>query len=120
MDLSIRPGGVPPKKEHVGVDVFIDQRDGDPEEIAARAKRITIDGVKLVVIANRGSKVWPDGNPDTFLSDQWSLRFEGKPFNGKRVAEIIAAMHDAGFDVIKTEGLFTFDGERGYSLAQGQ
>ncbi len=120
MDLSIRPGGVPPKKEHVGVDIFIDRRDGDPEEIAARAKRIAVDGVKLVVIANRGSKVWPDGNPDTFLSDQWSLRFEGKPFNGKRVAEIIAAMHGAGFDVIKTEGLFTFDGERGYSLAQGQ
>ncbi|MGZ3577238.1 MAG: hypothetical protein ACXVA3_18465 [Vulcanimicrobiaceae bacterium] len=26
----------------------------------------------------------------------------------------------AGFDVIKTEGLYTFNGEPGFSLAQGQ
>ncbi len=27
---------------------------------------------------------------------------------------------DAGFDFIKTEHLYTFDGEPGYSLAQGE
>ena len=29
-------------------------------------------------------------------------------------------MSAAGFDVIKTEGLYSFDGNRGYSLAQGE
>jgi isocitrate dehydrogenase len=29
-------------------------------------------------------------------------------------------MSEAGFDVIKTEGLYSFDGSRGYSLAQGE
>jgi isocitrate dehydrogenase len=27
---------------------------------------------------------------------------------------------DAGFDVVKTENLYTFDGKPGYSLSQGQ
>lgn len=26
----------------------------------------------------------------------------------------------AGFDIVKTEGLYTFDGQRGYSLGQGE
>jgi isocitrate dehydrogenase len=29
-------------------------------------------------------------------------------------------VHDAGLEVIKTEHLYTFDGERGYSLGQGE
>lgn len=29
-------------------------------------------------------------------------------------------MGTQGIDFIKTEGLFSFDGERGYSLGQGQ
>jgi isocitrate dehydrogenase len=29
-------------------------------------------------------------------------------------------VHNAGFDVIKTEHLYTFDGQRGYSLGQGE
>ena len=35
MNLAIRPAGKPPMKERVGVDIFIDRRDGNPDEIAA-------------------------------------------------------------------------------------
>ncbi|MDP9111252.1 MAG: NADP-dependent isocitrate dehydrogenase, partial [Candidatus Eremiobacteraeota bacterium] len=78
--------------------------------------------VQLTVISNRGTKVWPQGNPDTFWSDHWSCRFEsdGGSFTNRNVIEILDAMERAGFDTIKTEGLYTFNGERGYSLAQGQ
>jgi isocitrate dehydrogenase len=34
--------------------------------------------------------------------------------------QILSALGRAGFDVVKTEGLYEFDGERAYSLAQGQ
>jgi isocitrate dehydrogenase len=77
-------------------------------------------GTKLTVISNRGTKVWPNGNPDTFWSDHWSLRFEGKPFDATHVVELIQGVTSAGFDVVKTEGLYTFDGARAFSLAQGQ
>ncbi|HTX57394.1 MAG TPA: NADP-dependent isocitrate dehydrogenase [Candidatus Acidoferrales bacterium] len=122
MDLSIRSAGAPPVKKRVGVDIFIDERDGNPDEIANKLVALGGDGVKLTVIANRGTKVWPNGNPDTFWSDHWSCRFEnsGGDFSAAQMAELIKACERAGFDVIKTEGLFTFNGERGYSLAQGQ
>jgi isocitrate dehydrogenase len=105
----------------VGVDVFIDFPDGNPDSIAERLSKLDAGGAKLTVISNRGTKVWPSGNPDTFWSDHWSCRFESKnSFSSRDVATIVAAMSDAGFDIVKTEGLYTFDGSRGYSLAQGE
>ena len=122
MDLSVRAAGPAAVKARVGVDIFIDKRDGNPDEIASRLAAVGNDGAKLIVIANRGTKVWPNGNPDTFWSDHWSCRFEktGPEFSAAQMAELIKACEGVGFDVIKTEGLFTFNGERGYSLAQGQ
>ncbi len=123
MDISARPAGKRAEKRHVGVDVFIDRPDGNPDELAATLQKLKVDGTKLSVISNRGTKVWPNGNPDTFWSDHWSCRFEalkGGSFGAKQVADLIAAIGGAGFDVVKTEGLYTFDGERGYSLAQGE
>lgn len=110
------------RKEAVGVDVFIDRPGDDPDRIAASVNALALSGVRLTVIANRGTKVWPNGNPDTFWSDHWCCRFErdGVPFSVAQVAQIISALAAAGFDVIKTEGLYEFDGTRAYSLAQGQ
>jgi isocitrate dehydrogenase len=122
MNLAIRPAGKPPMKLRAGVDIFIDRRDGDPEQIAAVMNHLGVDGARLTTISNRGTKVWPNGNPDTYWSDHWCCRFEadGKPFSADRVVELLTAADRAGFDVIKTEGLYTFNGERGYSLAQGE
>ncbi len=123
MDISARPAGKRAEKRHVGVNVFLDRPDGNPDELAAALQKCKVNGAKLSVISNRGTKVWPNGNPDTFWSDHWSCRFEaskGGSFGAKQVADLIAAIGGAGFDVVKTEGLYTFDGERGYSLAQGE
>jgi len=122
MDLAARASGTLAKKEHVGVDIFIDKPAGDPDAIALRLQSVNVPGAKLTIISNRGTKVWPHGNPDTFWSDHWSCRFESSDgsFDAKRVADLITAISNAGYDVVKTEGLYTFDGARGYSLAQGQ
>jgi isocitrate dehydrogenase len=72
--------------------------------------------------------VWPQGNPDTYWSDHWCCRFERTPSTGSgqaafdtgHVVQLIEAVTNAGFDVVKTEGLYNFDGARGFSLAQGQ
>ncbi|MGH7737051.1 MAG: NADP-dependent isocitrate dehydrogenase [Candidatus Tyrphobacter sp.] len=122
MDLALRPLGARARKTCVGVDVFIDLPGADPDAIAKRMRALAISGAKLTVIANRGTKVWPNGDPDTFWSDHWSCRFErdGAEFNTKDAVRVVAALDAAGFDVVKTEGLYEFDGVRGYSLAQGQ
>ncbi|MFN2450355.1 MAG: NADP-dependent isocitrate dehydrogenase [Candidatus Baltobacteraceae bacterium] len=120
MDISVRAAGQRTAKVANGVDIFIDKPDGNPDEIAARLQHAAVSGTKLAVISNRGTKVWPNGNPDTFWSDHWICRFEGPDFNTAQMVALIEAAGNAGFEVIKTEGLYTFDGERGYSLAQGQ
>jgi len=122
MNLAIRPAGKPPMKVRAGVDIFIDRRDGDPDQIANVMQMLNVPGTKLTVISNRGTKVWPNGNPDTYWSDHWSCRFEadGELFTAAHVVKLLEAADRAGFDVIKTEGLYTFNGERGYSLAQGE
>ena len=122
MNLAIRPAGKPPMKLRAGVDIFIDRRDGDPDQIAGVMQQLSVPGVKLTTISNRGTKVWPNGNPDTYWSDHWSCRFEGdgELFTAAHIVALLTAAERAGFDVIKTEGLYTFNGERGYSLAQGE
>jgi isocitrate dehydrogenase len=123
MNLAIRPAGKPPMKLRAGVDIFIDRRDGNPDIIAGALELLKVAGTKLTGISNRGTKVWPNGNPDTYWSDHWSCRFESdgsELFTAQHVVKLLEAADRAGFDVIKTEGLYTFNGERGYSLAQGE
>lgn len=113
----------PARKELSGVDIFLDWRGDCPEALAAALRSVDGGGLVLQVITNRGVKVWPNGLSETFCTDHWRCRFllePGLSGSGVLVAQFLTRLAHAGFDVIKTENLFSFDGERGYSLAQGQ
>ena len=110
-------------KELVGVDLFIDWKGTDPNELAAKLQSINTENKHLTMITNRGIKVWPEGFSETFCTDHWRCRF--KPTNGKvlyknNIITLLARALDAKIDVIKTENLYEFDGKQGYSLGQGQ
>ena len=110
------------QKETIGVDVFVNF-DGTPNEIGDKLIHCGTDKLKLVVISNRGVKVYPNGMPETFCTDHWRCRFENPDKASISHADIIAVLNNvtkAGFDFIKTENLCTFDGAKGYTLAQGQ
>ncbi len=113
-----------PQKELVGVDVFLDWTRGSPNDLGDALGKVNGDGVKLTMISNRGVKVWPGGHKETFCSDHWRCRFLTEANGGKvahaQVVSLLGRVADAGFDFIKTEGLYTFDGERGFSLDQGE
>jgi len=114
----------PQNKELLGVDVFADWRedDRDPDALAA-ALRAQRGSFELQVITNRGVKVWPEGLPETFKTDHWRCRFlaeVGGPVAPREVVELLGRLVDAGVDVIKTENLYAFDGQQGFSQAQGQ
>lgn len=111
-------------KELVGVDVFLDWFNGKfygaANELGASVEAMSGGGLKLQTIANRGVKVYPNGLPDTFTVDQWRCRFvsdagEGNKVDKNQVVALLQRFVDAGFDVIKTENLYTFDGAKGYS-----
>lgn len=112
----------PAKKVLKGVDVFVDWRGEKVEELAAALKKLN-NGIELTMITNRGVKVWPDGFDETFCTDHWRCRYE-VPNNGdsptRYIPELLTRAIDEKLDVIKTENLYEFDGERGFSLGQGQ
>jgi isocitrate dehydrogenase len=111
----------PTKRVLVGSDVFISWN-GTPDELAKRLEAVAGD-LKLIVISNRGQKVWPNGSPETFTVDVSRCRFQRADDGEVTTAQVLALLSriDAdGLVFVKTEGLFTFDGERGFTLAQGQ
>ncbi len=110
-------------KKLVGVDVFVSSR-ATPSALAEELKAAAHGApFELLMLTNRGVKVWPEGLPETFCTDHWRCRFmaeqSGEP-DGKAVAGLLSAMAEAGVAFIKTENLYTFDGELGFSLGQGQ
>jgi isocitrate dehydrogenase len=61
--------------------------------------------------------------PETFCTDHWRCRFQpqpGKQFNKAMQLELLGRLNMAGIDWIKTEQLYLFDGEPGFSMGQGQ
>ncbi|MFW5659019.1 MAG: NADP-dependent isocitrate dehydrogenase [Bacteroidota bacterium] len=111
----------PAKKTLVGVDIFTHWNGWSPDEMAEILKKDISDKFELTMITNRGTKVWPEGNPETFCTDHWRCRFMLKNGGGNAdVAEQLAKYAAAGVDFIKTEHLYEFDGERQYSKGQGE
>jgi isocitrate dehydrogenase len=113
-----------PQKELVGVDVFLDWTSGSANDLGDALSKVNGEGVKLTMISNRGVKVWPGGHKETFCSDHWRCRFLPESEDNKvahaQVVSLLGRIANEGYDFIKTEGLYTFDGERGFSLDQGE
>ncbi|MEM7573001.1 MAG: NADP-dependent isocitrate dehydrogenase [Bacteroidota bacterium] len=110
------------KKVLKGVDIFVDWKGKDSNELAARLEKLNSE-IKLSMITNRGVKVWPDGFEETFCTDHWRCRFEvenGHPATKQSIPDLLGKALQEEVDVIKTENLYEFDGKRGYSLGQGQ
>jgi isocitrate dehydrogenase len=112
------------EKTLVGVDIFVHERNNDPEHLAARLNALASGALDLQMITNRGIKVWPNGFPETFCTDHWRCRYlpssEPHQVAHKDILHVLTQLAEAGMDVIKTENLYTFDGEPGYALGQGQ
>ena len=116
------------KKEVVGVDIFVHAPDVSPDYLAGLLSALSTPACRLQMITNRGVKVWPGGFPETFCTDHWRCRFMGQPVGAETrhvvtnhdIVELMQALAAKDVDVIKTENLCTFDGERGFALGQGQ
>jgi isocitrate dehydrogenase len=117
----------PSKKELVGIDIFIDNSSNiSPAELAAKVQNLSA-ALELIVITSRGLKIWPDSRIEDPFLQQCCCRFQSakdtnklKSINHETILELLAQFNKLGFDVIKTENLYTFDGQLGFALAQGQ
>jgi isocitrate dehydrogenase len=121
-----RYGAVPKRvadKRLVGVDIFLHAADVQADALAQQLLPLAGSALELQMITNRGVKVWPGGFPETFCTDHWRCRFfsaSGAAIAAQEVPALMTRCTEASLDVIKTENLCTFDGERGFALGQGQ
>lgn len=114
------------EKKLIGVDVFFDW-EGDSEDFAKKLLSITEStNLKLQIIGSRGLKVWPksDKNAKSIQADYWRGRFfpEGLEKNAshENITKLLSALAKEKLDFIKIDNLYTFDGESGFSLTQGE
>src|SRR6056297_1043985 len=120
----VRKPPVAQKQVLIGTELFIgwDESDRNPDVLGDQLKALAEDDFELVVITNRGVKVYPGGMPETFSTDHWRCRFVAKAGQCEYAAvlSLMKRIDDAKLQIIKTENLYEFDGAAGYSLAQGQ
>ncbi|HMT08117.1 MAG TPA: NADP-dependent isocitrate dehydrogenase [Pyrinomonadaceae bacterium] len=118
----------PQKQELVGVDVFIKWWNGEfygsGNAVGPIVEALSGEGLKLIMVSNRGTKVYPGGQPDTFCVDHWRCRFmsdnENAIITHQQVIDLLGRFSGTGIEFIKTENLYNFDGQPGYSMGQGQ
>ncbi len=108
-----------PRKELAGVDIYLDWQ-GNAGDLGAALTQAVAGLFTLSAITNRGAKVYPGGFPETFCTDHWRCRFLGeKGLDKGQPIALQKILLEAGYDVIKTENLYYFDDEPGYSVIQG-
>ena len=108
-----------------GCDVYIETTN-PATELAGHLERACADTpFRLTMISNRGTQVWPSGSVFTECVDYFRARFELRPGLapgqfGQAPAIALLDKIAERFTVGSYELLRIFDGQRGYSLAQGQ
>ncbi len=123
MVLTKLERSAPAKKDLIGVDVYVTWRGQKPKELAGLLEPQAGEHLKLLMITNRGVKVYPGGFPETFRTDHWRGRFtcpDGGIVTHLETVQLLKRFANANIDFIKTEHLYNFDGKPGYSLGQEQ
>lgn len=109
-------------KEQIGIDVFLDEPNLTPNMLGPKLEKLAGPDFVLDMLSNRGQKVYPGGVPETLCVDAYRCRFLGG--NGRvdtaATIALLGRLSAAGHHFIKSEGLFTFDGEPGFTKGQGQ
>lgn len=115
------------QKELVGVDIFIDNPTDIPASELAKKLADLSQKLALITINSRGLKIWPNSTIDAPYLRHCSCRFQSHKtlqhltsISHKDIIELLQQINDLGIDVIKTENLYTYDGEIGFTLSQGQ
>jgi isocitrate dehydrogenase len=109
-------------KEVVGADIFVDSGLAPAELGPALEAIAAATPLRLKMISNRGTKVYPDGNPNIDCVSHHRCRFvsrggEPLPFD---VALALARRVNETHEVCHVERLLRIDGADGFTKAQGE
>jgi isocitrate dehydrogenase len=113
---------VPEQRRVIGVDVFVESG-LMPSELGPKLDTLA-EGlpVRLKMISNRGTKVYPDGNTNIDVVDHYRCRFVLRKDGELRRSVIrdLLARIESDVDWVHLELLQEFDGEPAFTKAQGE
>ena len=111
----------------VGIDIYM-RWEENPQSLVDKLQKLGGDFV-LEALISRGVVLWPNAHAETSYVDHMRARFfKGPVIDGAGTApvtptETLALMQrvaDTGIIIAKMEHLFLFDGQKGFSVGQGQ
>jgi len=109
-------------KEVVGADIFVESA-VVPAELGPSLEAIAAQApLKLKMISNRGTKVYPDGNPNIDCVSQHRCRFmtrSGSPIAFDDALALARKINET-HEVCHIERLLRIDGADGFTKAQGE
>jgi isocitrate dehydrogenase len=104
----------------VGVDIFLYSK-LPPLDLQRSLTKVKTP-LALQLMTNRGAKVWPEGQPETFCIDQFRCRYmareKGAHVFSEQILDILKNLYEANFDIIKTENLYLIGDKAGFSSAE--
>lgn len=105
------------EKQLLGVDLFLDWQGASPQALADQIMQVLPAEFELQQLSNRGIDVWPQGFDEACCSDHWRARFcsPGPGLVHAQIIQLMRALTAAQLEVIKSEHLYTFDGEPGFT-----
>ncbi|NDD92523.1 isocitrate dehydrogenase, partial [bacterium] len=111
-----------PRKE-VGVDVFI-EANGTPDSIGQSVESLTQGlPLKLKMISNRGTKLYPSSGAVTDTVNHWRCRFTlrdpAQELNSRTIRELLQTVENQ-FRWMHVERLQEIGGAPGFTKAQGE
>lgn len=109
----------PEQEETVGVDLFIDS-DRTPAEVAAAVNAACPEPLRVTMISNRGTQVWPTGSVYTDCVNHHRVRVESDVAVRPETIFQVAGQISGQLRVCSLEALLRISGQPAYSLAQGQ
>ncbi len=111
-----------PEMKIQGLDVFVYWPSRNPGALAESMGKLAGEGIELQMIDNRGVKVWPTGlaASETFCTDSFRCRFMAPGGAMGPLIDFERRIADAGIEIAGTQTLRSFNGQAGFTPAQGQ
>lgn len=107
------------KRKLVGTDIYF-YSNLSLEEFTKNMTSESYGEFHLEMISNRGARVYPGGMPETFCVDQWRVRFMHEGLcTQEDIIVLMKNLAKSRWDIIKTEHLYEFDGQPGFSSPKG-
>jgi isocitrate dehydrogenase len=108
------------KRELVGIDIYVEWPSKENDKLGALLQSANGKGLDLEMISNRGTKVWPNGAPETFCTDAYRCRWMSKGTTQADLNALLGRVTALGLNIGMTVNLRNYDGKNGFTLAQGQ